>query len=195
MINAIVLAAGESKRMGTPKPLLRFGNKTFLEQIVSVLKASDVDAVTVVLGAAAQTIRESTDLSGAEIVINEDYPSGQLSSLIVALKSIPPQTQAILVCLVDSPFVTAAIVNRLVHKFKETGGPIVVPVFKKQRGHPTLFASSLFEELTHAPVGEGARHVLYSNEDKVIELEVQDACILVRIDTPQDYVQYLGTGP
>jgi len=114
MINAIILAAGASQRMGKPKPLLRFEDKTFLEQIISVLKLSDVDRITVVLGAKAETIKKSIELSGTSIVINEDYERGQLSSLIVAIENAPEETEAILVCLVDNPFITKAVVNQII---------------------------------------------------------------------------------
>ena len=73
MINAIILAAGKSKRMTKPKPLLTFGDHTFLEQIISVLKLSNVDRITVVLGAQAETVKKSIDLSETNIVINKDY--------------------------------------------------------------------------------------------------------------------------
>lgn len=195
MINAIVLAAGESRRMGKPKPLLRFGEKTFLEQIISVLRLSDVDRITVVLGADARTIQRSIDLSGTDIVINKDYRKGQLSSLIAGLKNAPSQTDAILVCLVDNPFITATIVNRIVATFRETNSPIVVPVFNGKRGHPVLFSRSLFKELINAPAEEGARHVVYSNEDKVVEIRTSDGNIVVGIDTPEDYRSYFGKGP
>jgi len=89
MINAIVLAAGESKRMGKSKPLLRFNDKTFLEQIISTVKISDADRITVVLGAGAEMIKNSIDLSGTNIVINKDYQKGQLSSLIAAIRGHP----------------------------------------------------------------------------------------------------------
>jgi len=195
MINAIVLAAGRSKRMGKPKPLLRFGNTTFLEQIISVLKLSDVDRVTVVLGAEAQAIEKSIDLSGTDVVVNKDYRKGQLSSLIAGLKNTPNQTDAILVCLVDNPFITKIVVNRVISKFKETNSPIVVPVFNNKRGHPTLFSRSLFKELRNAPLKEGARGVIHSNEEKVLELKMRESKILVSIDTPEDYKLHLGAGP
>ena len=195
MINAIVLAAGESRRMGKPKPLLRFGEKTFLEQIISVLRLSDVDRITVILGAEARTIQRSIDLSGTDIVINKDYRKGQLSSLTAGLKNAPPQTDAILVCLVDNPFITATIVNQIVATFRETNSPIVVPVFNGKRGHPVLFSRSLFKELINAPAEEGARHVVYSNEDKVVEIRTSDGNIVVSIDTPEDYRSYFGKGP
>ena len=217
MINAIVLAAGESKRMGMPKPLLRFprsmgvppmdsgsrarcpcyasGDTTFLEQIISVLQRSQVDTITVVLGAQAQKVLASTDLSGADVVRNEDYREGQLSSLIAGLKSVPPETDAILLGLVDNPFITAGSTDGVVGAFGVTGKPIVVPVFQGRRGHPTLFARSMFDELLIAPADKGARHVVRSNEDKVFEVQVPDPGILVRIDTPEDYLSHFGVAP
>ena len=195
MINAIILAAGESQRMGKPKPLLKFEDKTFLEQIISVLKLSDADRVTVVLGAEAETIKKSIDLSGTNVVINKDYQKGQLSSLIVAIKDAPDETEVILVCLVDNPFITREVVNEIISKFKETNKPIIVPVFNKERGHPTLFSKSLFNELLNAPEEQGARYVLYSNEEKILELETSESGILIGIDTPADYKFRFGADP
>ncbi len=195
MINAVVLAAGASKRMGKPKPLLRFKDRTFLEQIIAVLKLSDADRITVVLGADADAIRETVDLSGVNVVINKDFQRGQLSSLIAAIKTTPPQTQAILVCLADMPFITAEVVDEIISKFKETNVPIIVPVFNKIRGHPTLFARSLFDELLNAPQEQGARFVLYSNEQRILELQTSQSGILIRIDSPDDYRLHFGAEP
>jgi molybdenum cofactor cytidylyltransferase len=181
--------------MGKPKPLLHFRNTAFLEQIISQLKRSNVDRITVVLGAGAETIKKSIDLSGTDVVVNKDYRKGQLSSLIAGLENIPADTEAILVCLVDNPFITKAVVNRLISKFKETKSPIVVPVFNKKRGHPALFARSLFKELRNAPAQEGARHVLHSNEEKILKLEMPESGILVSIDTPEDYKLHFGVSP
>ena len=195
MINAIVLAAGESKRMGKSKPLLRFNDKTFLDQIISALRDSDVDRITVVLGAKAEMIKNSIDLSGTNIVINKDYQKGQLSSLIAAIEDTPQETDAILVCLVDNPFITKEVINKIIAKFRETNNPIIVPVFNGQRGHPTLFSRSLFSELVNAPEEQGARYVLHSNAEKVLELETSESTILTGIDTPEDYRFQFGTNP
>ncbi len=195
MINAIILAAGQSKRMGKPKPLLRFNDKTFLDQIISVLRLSDADRITVVLGPEPETITKSVDLSGTNVVINKDYQKGQLSSLIVAIKDAPDETEVILVCLVDNPFITREVVNEIISKFKETNKPIIVPVFNKERGHPTLFSKSLFNELLNAPEEQGARYVLYSNEEKILELETSESGILIGIDTPADYKLRFGADP
>jgi molybdenum cofactor cytidylyltransferase len=195
MINAIILAAGQSKRMGKPKPLLRFGDKTFLEQIISVLKLSDVDRITVVLGAEAETIKNSVDLSETRVVVNKDYLKGQLSSLITAIEDAPEETEAVLLCLADAPFVSKEVVNKIVSKFRETNNPIIVPVFNGKRGHPTLFSKSLFNELLNAPQDQGARYVLYSNEEEVLEVEISESGFLISIDTPAEYKSHFGADP
>ncbi len=195
MINAIVLAAGESRRMGKLKPLLKFNDKTFLEQIISILKVSDVDRITIVLGAKADMIKNSVDLSGTNIVINKDYQKGQLSSLIAAIVDTPQETDAILVCLVDNPFITKEVINKIIAKFRQTNNPIVVPVFNRKRGHPTLFSRTLFSELVNAPKDQGARYILHSNAEKVLELETSESTILRGIDTPEDYRFHFGTNP
>jgi molybdenum cofactor cytidylyltransferase len=195
MIDAIVLAAGESRRMGRPKPLLPFDGTTFLGQIISVLAASDINAITVVLGAEADQVTESVDLSDVRAVVNKDYQKGQLSSLVAAMLGIHPQTDAILLCLVDHPFITTQVVDAIANKFAETSGRIIVPVFNSHRGHPTLFARPLFGQLLNAPEDRGARHVLYSNESEVLELETSDSGILIGIDTPEDYARHFGRAP
>ena len=195
MINSIILAAGESKRMGQPKPLLRFNDKTFLEHIISVLQCSYVDRITVVLGADAKIVEGSIDLSGTHLLVNKDYKKGQLSSLITGIKNVPEETEAVLVCLVDHPFITEELVNQIVNTFKERKSPIIVPVYQGKRGHPVLFARSLFNEILNAPEDKGARYVVYSNEEKVCELETSEKGILIGIDTPEDYQIYFGTKP
>jgi|WetSurMetagenome_2_1015567.scaffolds.fasta_scaffold02615_5 molybdenum cofactor cytidylyltransferase len=198
MINAIVLAAGESKRMGMPKSLLQFGTTggiTFLGQIVSVLKQSRVDRTTVVLGAQSQRIQTALDLSGTDVVLNENYCDGQLSSLIVGLKSLPSVVEAILLCLVDNPFIAVCVVDEVVSAFRLMGRSIVTPVFEGERGHPTLFARELFGQLLAAPADKGARHTVYSNEDKIFEVPVSEPGIRFRINTPEEYLSHFGIAP
>lgn len=195
MIDAVILAAGESKRMGTPKALLRIREQTFLQQIVSVLQESSVDKITVVLGASAEAICKCVDLSGTKIVLNRNYRDGQLSSLMAAIGSTSEETEAILVCLVDMPLINESTVRQLIGKFKETHYPVIVPVFKGKRGHPVIFSKALFGELRNAPPDKGARYVLHSDQDRVLEVPVQDEGILVSIDTPDAYKLRFGTSP
>lgn len=195
MINAIILSAGESKRMKKPKPLLKFDDKTFIEQIISILQLSKVDRITVVLGAEVEKIKNSVDFSGTHIVINKDYKKGQLSSLITAIKNTPEETEAILVFLVDNPFITEETTNKIVEEYKRNKYPIIVPVYQGQNGHPVLFDHSLFDELLDAPEDKGARDVIYNNEEKVFKLETNDKGVIIGINTPEDYNIYFGTKP
>ncbi|MHB8956294.1 MAG: nucleotidyltransferase family protein [Pirellulaceae bacterium] len=195
MINALVLAAGESQRMAMPKPLLRFEATTFLERIVTILQQSHVDRITVVLGSQAARIRALAGLSAVETVENREYRKGQLSSLAAGIRSMPIETDAIVLCLVDNPFITSEVVNGIIGAFRETGSPIVVPVVEGRRGHPTLFARPVFEDLLNAPTEKGARHVVHANKDRVFEFEVSERAILTSIDTPEDYRVRFGTAP
>ena len=195
MINAIVLAAGESTRMGKPKPLLPFEDRTFLEQIITVLQDAHTNQITVVLGARAEAIAQAVDLSEVNVVVNRDYRKGQLSSLIAGLDNAPAETEAILLCLVDSPFIKADTVDQVVTTFRETNAPIVIPTFEGRRGHPSLFGRSVFEQVRKAPPEEGARHVVYANEDKIVEVEIPEKAVVVGINTPEDYRFHFGTDP
>jgi molybdenum cofactor cytidylyltransferase len=195
MIDAVVLAAGESARMGKPKPLLRFGDRTFLEQMIAVLQDAHLDRITVVLGAEADAIKRAVDLSGVNAVVNSNYRDGQLSSLLVGLENVSAEAEAILLCLVDNPFITSEMVDRVVRTFSETNAPVVIPTFQGKRGHPSLFARSMFEQLRHAPPEEGARHVVYANEDKIVEVEIPERAVVVGINTPDDYRSHFGTDP
>jgi CTP:molybdopterin cytidylyltransferase MocA len=129
------------------------------------------------------------------VVINRDYQKGQLSSLIAGINDTPQETEAILVCLADAPFLTKDVVENIIRKFRETNSPIIVPVLNEERGHPTLFSRALFNELLNAPEQEGARHVLYSNEDQALELKTAERGILISIDTPADYRFHFGVDP
>jgi len=192
MINGIILAAGESKRMGSPKALLAFEGKTFLEHIISVLKRCPLDTITVVLGADAKTIRESVNLTQTNVVVNSNYEEGQLSSLIAGLDSLPARSEAVVVCLVDMPFVTEQIVSAIVRTFKETHPSIVVPVYEGRRGHPVLFSKSVYEELRNAPPDQGARWVVNADVSRIRHVEVPDEGVVITINTPDDYESRLG---
>jgi molybdenum cofactor cytidylyltransferase len=96
---------------------------------------------------------------------------------------------------VDNPFITPESADGVIGAFRVSGRPIVVPVFQGRRGHPALFARSMFDELRSAPPDKGARYVVQSNADKVFEVQVSDPGVLVRIDTPQDYLSHFGAAP
>ena len=192
MIAAILLAAGASRRMGSPKALLKIHETTFIHRCVNVLHTSGIEKIIVVLGADAGRITHA--LAGAQVIIalNEQYQTGQLSSVIAGLRvaeSFSPD--AILLHPVDHPLISKTVTASIIQRFKQNGSSIIVPTFNGRRGHPVLFSSKLFEEIKNAPPDVGARSVVWSHASEVVEIETDDGGILFNVDTPEDYKRLL----
>lgn len=195
-VAAIVLAAGESRRMGFPKALLPIDGHTFLEHILGAFAASRIAARYVVVGAHRDRILAEVDLSGAGVVFNEQWEQGQLSSLVAGLRALPPDTyDAVMMVLVDHPLIDPAMVDALIGAFEATAAPIVVPVHDGRRGHPVLFAARLVPELLAAPLHQGARAVVRAHADEVLEVPSPASGILADIDTPQLYAEWIHRDP
>lgn len=193
MIVAVILSAGESTRMGRPKALLPIEGQKFIERIIGVIGQSSVGRTIVVLGHHAAQLRGQIEHLPVEVVINPDYQSGQLSSLQAAIRYIKNDDccDAMLVHLVDHPFIDAALVDALIQGFYQTRGLIVVPRYRGKRGHPVIFSRDLFEELLNAPVDQGAKAVVNAHRRETLEIEWQDEGITLDIDTPELYRQHV----
>lgn len=193
MIVAIVLSAGESSRMGSPKALLPIDGKTFIEAIVASLKKTRVDKIIVVLGHNGEELRPKVESLGVTVVMNPDYKKGQLSSLIAAVRSIESAPAAILIHLVDHPYINPSLVDKMIDRFYESNKLIVVPTYKGKRGHPVLLSAKLFPELLAAPLDQGAKAVVRTHSKDTLELDTDDEGILIDIDTPDEYQKHLRT--
>jgi molybdenum cofactor cytidylyltransferase len=188
VIAAVILAAGESRRMGSPKPLLRLGDTTFLERLVGQFLASRARPVVVVLGHEAERIRSQVCLDDALVVVNPDYRQGMLSSIRVGLQALQGEPVAgVLICPADLPDISTAVVDLVIGQWEETRAPIVVPVCTGRRGHPVLFARALFEELLKAPNSVGARQVMWDHAAEVTEVPTEERGIIMDIDTPEEF--------
>jgi molybdenum cofactor cytidylyltransferase len=187
-VAGIILAAGESSRMGRDKALLPLGPQTFIEHIAAVL-SGEVEPLLVVLGYHAAEIQRQAQLpQECRVLQNPDYRSGQLSSLKVAVRALASeQVSGALICLVDHPAVSKAVVHTLLDRFRKTNAAILVPTFEGRRGHPVLFVSRLFEELEAAPLDEGARWVVHRHAAEVELVAVDEEGILWDVDRPEDY--------
>ncbi|MEK7335210.1 MAG: nucleotidyltransferase family protein [Candidatus Binatota bacterium] len=197
MIVAVVLSAGESSRMGSPKALLPISGVPFIEEIVRALKGTKIDRIIVVLGHHAEEIRKRIARLPVTFVVNRDYAKGQLSSLIVAIRSLEAEkdtekVDGVLVHLVDHPFISPALVDHMIDRFYETKKLIVIPRYGGRRGHPVIFSSRLFPELLSAPLEKGAKVVVHAHRDETLEIETDFAGVTIDIDTPEEYRQYLG---
>jgi len=193
MIVAVVLSAGESSRMGRPKALLPIDGQTFIERIVGALKKSSVAKVMVVLGHNADEMTQRLEHLPVEILVNPDYKLGQLSSLQVAVRRLErePDCDAMLVHLVDHPYVNTKLVQTMIKRYEDTGKLIVVPRYNRKRGHPVIFSRKLFAELLAAPVDQGAKAVVNAHRDDTLEIDTEDEGVTVDIDTPELYRQHV----
>lgn len=198
MIAAIVLAAGESRRMGSPKARLPFpetdgSESTFLDHLLRVFGDSKAEPIVVVLGHDADNLARGFQFGRARVIVNRDYKSGMLSSIQAGLRALDgDDVGGALVCPVDHPDVNPAVVDALIERFENEPSAVALPVHRGRRGHPVLFASRVFPELLGAPNSVGARQVVWDHQDDLLEVEVPDKGVTVDIDTPSDYRAFRG---
>lgn len=185
MLAAAILSAGESKRMGTPKALLPYRGRTFLEHLLEVTRDARVGATRIVLGASADAIRDKLHLDAGSVVVNGDWEKGQLSSIQAAVRSLAThETEGMILCPVDHPIVSAKLVSRLIDEFYSSGKLVVLPTYGGRRGHPLIFRASLYEELLRASPEVGARQVVWAHEKDVLEVETEEAGIVLNLNDP-----------
>ena len=185
MLAAVILSGGASRRMGSPKALVSYQGASFLEHLLSVTRHPAVGVRRVVLGADADAISRQVALAPEEIVLNEDWERGQLSSIHAALRSLPAGTQGMLLCPVDHPLVSATLVNSLIAAFLESRAPVVLPVFEGRRGHPVIFSVEVYEELLRAPLETGARAVVWAHKKELQEISTAEEGCVLNLNDPE----------
>jgi molybdenum cofactor cytidylyltransferase len=188
MIGAVILAAGASRRMGSPKALLTYRGETFLNRLIRVY--SEVcDPVVVVTGYHAHQIRESA--GPARMVQNPDPERGQLSSLQTGLQALPAELEGFLFTPVDSPAVDESTVRLLIAAFRARAAEtmFVIPRFEGKRGHPVLAAPELIREFLDLPLTAQAKDIVHQYVPRTQYVDVNDPGILADIDDQEAYRQ------
>jgi molybdenum cofactor cytidylyltransferase len=186
MISSIILAAGMSSRMGTPKQLIKIGTKSLLRITTENVLASNVDEVIVVTGYHAPEIGMEVKDLPVKVIYNSGYVRGQGTSLAAGVKALHPDASAFLVFNCDQPLIGADLINRLVKEFYKSGLPALRPVFRGYPGHPVIISSSLAYELKNLSGDEGARENLSRLGDKLLKLPVENEAVVFDVDTPED---------
>ena len=189
---AIILAAGESSRMGMPKALLLWRGRSFLENIADVLRRSGVNFIRVVASVGMEkAIRDHLSSPGIELVVNPDPGRGQLSSLQCGLQDFPADVA--LVCLVDHPKISTSLIVELKEACLGTDALAVIPRHQNRRGHPIALNRELIQAMLAAPETSTPKQILLQYWPRVLEMETADPGIVADVDTPEDYERFLET--
>lgn len=190
MISAIILAAGESKRMGRPKMLLPWGDTTVLGRVISTYQAAGLGQILVITGGAHEQVEEIVKQHAARGLYNESFATGgMLSSLQLGLRTLlqEERAEAALIGLGDQPQVQAGCVQQICTVFQQQKARLIVPSYQHRRGHPWLVAGSLWSSLLELRFPQSPRDFLNAHAGEILYVEVDSPGILADLDTPQDY--------
>ena len=193
-IGIVILAAGASTRMGTPKQLLRYQGRSLLRHTIEVAIASVCQPIIVVLGAYAQLIKPDISQLSIQIVENLQWNKGMCSSIKVGiqkLKTSYPEVEAVIVTLCDQPFISTEIINQLALAYHSTSQPIIACEYAETLGVPALFSDRLFSELMTLIGGEGAKQIIKKHSQEVFSIFFPEGA--TDIDTPKEYADLLIT--
>lgn len=189
---ALVLAAGKSRRMGTQKLLLPYRGKTIIEAVIDNILLAGIDKIMVVLGYQKEEITNILQNIPVNFCYNSRFDEGMHTSVICGFSKIPRNAHAALVFLGDQPFIPVDVIRMVVDSWKASGKGIVVPTFKGERGHPTLFDLKFRREILELDPSSGLKSFIKKFAGEVIETETNSPEILRDIDTKNDYFNELN---
>jgi len=183
VVSAILLAAGESKRMGKFKQLVPLGNTTIVEQTTDNLLSSKVSEVIVVLGHKAEEVMKRIATKPIKIALNPIYHQGMGTSIVAGLNLVDSIAQAVMLALGDQPFVDSQTINRLIEEFDAHDKGIAIPVYQGRRGHPIIFSIKYKAQLSGLKGDIGGREIIKEHPEDILEVAVECEGIDIDIDT------------
>jgi molybdenum cofactor cytidylyltransferase len=187
-VGAVVLAAGQSTRMGQAKQVLPWGKHTVIEQVNSTLIQAGISEIVVVTGAAREQVEARLRTLPVNLVHNPDYSTAEMvTSLQVGIRSLSPAVEALLVVLGDQPGIEAGVVRAVVKAYRAGESRLVVPSYEKRRGHPWLADQSLWPDLMALREEKTLRDFLNEHADEIEYVNIDSPSILKDVDTPEDY--------
>ena len=190
-VAGVVLAAGESRRMGQLKALLPFGSRTVIEQVLQPILSADLSEVAVVLGHRADDIAAVLEPLPVRLLHNPDYRLGMTSSVQVALRSLAPVPDAYLLALVDQPQIGLPVVQQLLEAYARTRKGLIMPAWRGKRGHPLLLAAAYRPAVLALTSEQGLNVVTRGYPHDTLELPIGSDDVLRDMDYQEDYVAEL----
>jgi molybdenum cofactor cytidylyltransferase len=192
VIAALILAAGRSERMGTPKLLLNLAGRSMVRHVVEHARASRCEEVIVVLGEAADLVAPEARGPGVRFVLNERYREGMGTSLATGIAALPPECEAAVVLLADQPYVDSSAIDALIEAFDRTGKPLIVSRYGTVSGAPTLIGRACFAEARQLRGDVGGRLLIQRHPD-LVEAVPLPRSAAVDVDTPEDLARLKET--
>jgi molybdenum cofactor cytidylyltransferase len=189
---AIILAAGESRRMGQPKQLLPFDNKTMLECVIDAFRSPHVDEIQVVLGYKADEIAAKIAHTTCKIVKNDRYPLGMFTSMQAGLRELPKKTKIVMLAVCDQPRLKRETVETLIEKFENGRHKILIPSYNGRQGHPPLLRAEYAKEILAMDESMTLKHFYAQHADDIARLVVEDEGVLIDIDDRETYERELN---
>lgn len=190
-ISAIILAAGQSKRMGKPKMILPWGKTTVLGKVIETLHQAGIDDILVITGGAKVEVENIAATYQSRTMHNENFENEEmLTSIQLGIRAQKTQSEATLICLGDQPQVEERCVRSVCEAFHQTKSNIVVPSYQMRRGHPWLIGKSLWDEILQMHTPESMRDLLNKYKNNIHYIEYETASILQDLDTPEDYMKF-----
>jgi molybdenum cofactor cytidylyltransferase len=187
----IILAAGASTRFGQPKQLLRLKDRYLIEWVLDAALESRLSRIILVLGFAhrkiCQALGKKLRHAKLQIEVNPRYQKGQSHSLRVGLSTVINTFPAVMFLLADQPLVDAATINCLLDKFWSANKDICVPTFHGKRGNPSIFSQKFYEHIMEIKGDIGARQIIKTYPEQVLEVEIKNSLLFLDADTPEDF--------
>ena len=191
-IPGIILAAGLSTRMGEPKQLLPFGDSTIIETVIDNMLGSELDEVIVIIGHESEKVHEKIRHKPIKVVFNPNYHEGMLTSAQCGVRALPDCADAFALMLVDQPFITSDLINRVVDTYKDTDRGIALPSYNYRRGHPAIFDRRYASDIVALELESGGiRSLFKKNADDIHYVIVDTNRVLKDIDYRKDYEEAL----
>lgn len=189
---ALVLAAGESRRMGTPKMLLPFRGKAMAERVIMNIRDAGIHNILAVIGAEKEKLPMLLQKLSVNFCLNSNYSEGMLSSVVCGLRNLPQDIRAVMIFPGDQPLISPASINLVTEAYSASGKGIVIPLYKSRRGHPLLFDAKYRDEIESLDPSEGLRSLSSAHPGDIAEVETDDPGILKDFDTFDEYLKEIN---